>query len=321
MTTRRCVPVSVMVLLTLTVGRLYADEATTQPVAPENYIRFVDDAHGGGSLQTADVTFTNKDGVSVHLVAAIHIGEKGYYDGLNQDFKAYDAVLYELVKPKGMVVPAPGTPPATTQGSNPIGDFQRMLKTALDLDFQLDDVDYTPKNFVHADMDKETFEKMQEERCESFEQIMLKQIMKSFTDPQAATQEGPEDSLGDMVRILTKPDMERQIKVVLAKQLGSMDSTAMGLDGPGGSVIITERNKACLKVLTDTIADGKKKIAIFYGGAHMPDMSKHLAEMGFSPVSTSWNQAWDLKIRPDHPSAVEKMIDGLMHSLDDKDNN
>ena len=60
-------------------------------------MRFLDDGQGGGSLQSAEVVFVNPQGVKVHLVAAIHIGERAYYDGLNKDFRQDDAVLYEMV--------------------------------------------------------------------------------------------------------------------------------------------------------------------------------------------------------------------------------
>ncbi len=282
------------------------EDATSRPSVPAAFMRFVDDGHGGGALQTADMAFRNAAGVEVHLIAAVHIGEKSYYDQLNKDFKGYDAVLYELVKSKDAAPPGPGD---AEKSQSAISEFQLFLKSALDLDFQLDDVDYQAPNFVHADMDKETFERMQEERGETFEQIMIKQILKSFNDP--TTQPADEPTMQDMVKMFTRPDMERQIKVVIAKQMGQMDTTAMGLDGPGGSVILTERNKAALAVLSQTLATGKKKIAIFYGAAHMPDMAKHLQEQGFEPADCKWNMAWDLTIRPDQPSAVEKILDQL----------
>ena len=186
------------------------------------------------------------------------------------------------------------------------------------MDFQLDDINYTAANFVHADLDKETFEKMQEERGETFEMIFLRTIMKAMTDPPVPTGADAEDAGDDVIAMLTHPDMERQIKVVIARQLGTMDLSAMGLDGPGGSVLVTERNKAALKVLSDEMATGKKKIAIFYGAAHMTDMGKRLEAMGFSPVWTRWNVAWDLTIRPNQPSAMEKLMRGLLDAVDEK---
>ncbi len=295
---------------------VFGAEATTQPVVPDSFLRFIDDGHGGGSLQTADVAFRNAAGVQVHLIAAVHIGEKSYYDGLNRDFKGYDAVLYEMVKPKNVAPPAPGE---GDKSDSPISEFQRFLKDTLQLDFQLDDINYTAPNFVHADLDTQTFEKMQEERGETFEQIMLRELIRAITNPPplkpGATDE---DSTDDLINVMTQPDMERQIKVVIARQLGQIDLSAMGLDGPNGSVLVTERNKAALKVLSDTMAAGKKKIAIFYGAAHMTDMTTRLEAMGFSPVTTRWNLAWDLTIRQDQPSAVEKLMQDLLDSTSDQ---
>jgi hypothetical protein len=68
------------------------------------------------------------------------------------------------------------------------------------------------------------------------------------------------------------------------------------LEGPGGSTLISGRNAIALKVLRKQIDDGKRKIAIFYGGGHMPDMDKHLRDdFGLVPVETRWLTAWDLK--------------------------
>jgi hypothetical protein len=295
-------------------NRAVAGEPATQPSVPQSFMRFVDDGKGGGSLQTADVQFRNANGVTVNLVGAIHIGEKTYYDALNREFQGYDAVLYEMVKPKDAAPPAPGD---GERSDSAISQMQRFLKNALDLDFQLDDIDYTAANFVHADLDRETFEQMQEARGETFEMMFFKMAMKAMTDPNVMNAAAGADGDVDVISMLTHPDMERQIKLVLARQLGQIDLTAMGLDGPDGSVLVTERNKQALKVLHDTVAAGKKKIAIFYGAAHLTDMSKRLADMGFAPVSTQWNLAWDLKIRADQPSAMEKLMRGLLDSASD----
>lgn len=286
---------------------------------PAKFMRFTDDGHGGGRFETAVVTFKNKDGVAVQLVGAIHIGEKSYYEQLNKDFAKDDAVLYELVSPKGMDVPRRGL-----KSDNPINQLQHLLKDVLNLDFQLDDIDYSKPNFVHADMDAQTFQKLREERGETFQAMLLKQLMKAFSPDSgkkdnAAPEEqvDPEQMLDQAIEMFTRPDMERQIKLAVARQLDKIDNTAMGLDGPNGSVILTERNKVALKVLKETIDKGKKKIAIFYGAAHLPDMSKRLEKMGFTPVAVDWNTAWDLTIRPNQPSGAEKLLKEFIHALDE----
>jgi len=98
-----------------------------------------------------------------------------------------------------------------------------------------------------------------------------------------------------------------------------MENDAMGLSGPEGTVIVTERNKAAIKALQKALKDGKKDVAIFYGAAHMPDMSERLAKLGFTPTKTDWRMAWDLTIRPDQPSAVENALMELIKGLQDLD--
>src|SRR5947208_7068543 len=102
---------------------------TTQPVGAGEvkFLRFVDDGHGGGRLETAIATYRNDAGQVVRLVGAVHIGEKAYYEGLNDTFRQDDAVLYELVKPRDMVgAPKPNQPAHST-----IGQFQHFLKDSL----------------------------------------------------------------------------------------------------------------------------------------------------------------------------------------------
>ena len=286
---------------------------------PEKFVRFTDEK-GGGQLETAVVTYKNDAGVELKLVSAIHIGEKSYFDSLSKDFESQDAVLYELVKEKDALPPGPGTIRRQAADDddgdgtiNMIGQLQRFLKDTLNLEFQLDAIDYTKKNFVHADMDRETFEKAQAERGESFEKIMMQQLLSAMTKPSAFGMDANSDeTFRELIKVLTRPDAERQMKTFLAKQMNEMQDVASGLDGPGGSVILTERNKAAIKVLDETVKAGKKKISLFYGAAHMPDLDKRVREMGFKREDkVEWKQAWDLQIRADEPSALEELLNDL----------
>ena len=319
---RRCfvVPAALLVVTYLS-ATARAEAPTTQPGEPsKSWIRFVDNGPTGGRLETAITTYRNDAGAIVDLVSAVHIGERSYFQGLSRAFDHYDAVLYEMVKPKDAVLPRPGVRDEE-QSHSAVSEFQRLLKDTLNLSFQLDEIDYTRRNFVHADLDAETFQKMQADRGESFEMLMLKQLMNAFTQPDAQdnalANEDPEKMLREMIRVFTRPDAERQLKLMIARHMQDMDAKAMGLDGPGGSVIVTERNKAAIKALTNTLQSGKKRLAIFYGAAHMPDMAQRLHEMGFKPVSTDWKLAWDLTIRYEEPSAIEQVLEGAFKLLDD----
>ena len=270
--------------------------ARAEPAAGEKveFLRFVDDHKGGGKLETAIATYRNDKGVTVHLVGAIHIADKPYYQGLNKTFKSYDAVLYEMVKPKDSAPPQPGE----ERSSSIISMIQRFMKDTLDLKFQLDEIDYTAPNFVHADLDAETFAKMEEERGESIWSLMLQQMLKSLANPPDNQQE---IGLTDLLAALGSPDRSRQLKLIFARQFGDIEEQMSAF---GGTVLITERNKACFKVLDQQIADGKTNLGIFYGAGHMGDMQKRLVDRGFHRTAIEWRLGWDLSpdagARPDN---------------------
>src|SRR5207244_8624979 len=114
-------------------------------------------------------------------------------------------------KPHDAGAPVPG------ESHSDISKLQRFLKDTLDLAFQLDAIDYNAPNFVHADLDAETFQKMQAERGESFATLMLSQLVKSLTNPQA-TQAYP-DEVTDGMDLMTRPDGTRQFKLILARRM------------------------------------------------------------------------------------------------------
>ena len=63
-------------------------------------------------------------------------------------------------------------------------------------------------------------------------------------------------------------------------------------------------------MLTRQLVDGKKKLAIFYGAAHMPDFDRRLRdEFGLTRQSQEWLTAWDLR---DDPDAAVRRIQSLL---------
>ncbi len=65
-----------------------------------------------------------------------------------------------------------------------------------------------------------------------------------------------------------------KLKQIMAEQFEGMDGMMEAIEGPDGSTIISERNKVALAGLKEQIAAGKKRIGIFYGAGHMPDMEQ-----------------------------------------------
>jgi hypothetical protein len=228
----------------------------------------------------------------VDLVGAVHIGDAAYYQQLNKEFKAYEAVLYEMVKPAKL-------DPAQFQNRPPssVGMMQTFMQKQLDLAYQLDEVDYTAKNFVHADMTVKQFRKRQEARGESMFKLMFK-MMKEDMARRSKNKTGADISSAELLRALLNPNRSVELKYLLARQFNEMERLTAGLNDEKGSVILTDRNKVALKVLAHELATGKKKLAIFYGAAHLPDLEERMIEkMGFERKATRWVTAWNLPER------------------------
>ncbi len=232
----------------------------------------------------------NRDGLTVDLVAAIHIADQSYYDELNKRFDDYDAVLYELVAPEGTRVPAGGGGPSL----NPVHLLQSGMQRMLKLAYQLEEIDYNRENFVHADMSPEQFAASMRDRHESPLTMFFRMLGQSMARQAEAGPKGPTDA--EVLQALLKPNNSLPLKRILAEQFEDMEVMLAALNGPDGSTIITERNAVALEKLREEIDGGKRKLAIFYGGGHMPDMHQRLLQdFGFKHERTDWLAAWDLQ--------------------------
>jgi hypothetical protein len=243
------------------------------------------------SLDTAVMKFTDeKNNIEVDLIGAVHIGDKEYYRELNEIFKRYDVLLYELVAEKD------ARPPVKSDDDerSALSSFQAGMGMALALEHQLDHVDYNAKNFVHADLSPAEFARRAAERgdfLQMIQRMMLLSAQKSGSD----AQEEEMKTLGRMIGSLFAPDPALSMKRLLADEMINQLDEAGWIIGGDGSAIITDRNEAALKVLRQEIKNGKKKIAIFYGAAHLPEFAKSLEkDFQMKHAGTDWIIAWDL---------------------------
>ena len=244
------------------------------------------------SFDTAVVRFTDrKKKVDVDLIAAVHIGDKEYYEELNELFKNYDSVLYELVAEEGTTIDKKAV--EAKKKKNVLSGLQSGMGDALDLDFQLEHVDYTAKNFVHADLSPNEFAKRVAERGDLLQMLYRVLVLGLSKGTEGADNEMK--TQGRMIGTLFSSNPSLSLKRLFAKEMvGQMDDS-MWVIGGDGSAIITDRNEAALKVLRKQIGKGDKKIAIFYGGAHLPEFSQSLKkDFRMTPIRTTWVIAWDL---------------------------
>lgn len=265
---------------------------------PSDFVRFVKEG-AGGHLDTAITTYRKGD-VQVVLFGAVHIADQACYDVLNDRFSACEALLYELVGPENYRP----TKEREQVGFNPVGMLQQGLKTSMELSFQLDAIDYSPANFVHADMTPQEFQASMAERGESLLGLMMDMMaqgMRAQRDKQDAA-EGTEPSPafdGDLVKAFRTGQGRHTLRLAFASQLEELEMLAAG-GKEGGTTLLEGRNEKCLTVLQREIAAGKKRLGIYYGAAHLPHMEQRLVkDLGFQKVEHEWLVAWDCKPRPD----------------------
>ena len=306
----RCWPKVSLAFLCLLYACSISLQAGEKPQAnkdKESSSRFIrlsrDEKNQPLALEAAIVRYVPKDrgkkSPIVDLVTAVHIGEKNYYERLNKEFEGYDAVLYELVAPEGTRVPKGG---GSGSGSF-ISMIQKAMKDVLELDFQLQMIDYTRPNLIHADMSPAQFAESMNKRGESMLSMFIRMMITAMNQ-----QDSQETAASDAQLLMALFDKDRAmaLKRVMAEQFQSMDGMLSAMEGADGSTLISERNKVAIEVLRKQIGEGKKKLAIFYGGGHMPDLDKRLRDQfGLVPSSTRWLVAWDLKSKS-KPASDEK---------------
>ena len=149
---------------------------------------------------------------------------------------------------------------------------------------------------IHADMSPERFSQSMEQRGES----LLGMCARTMGYALAQQDSGNTGLDGrQMLDLIFAKNRTLSLKRVVAEQFLLSDGETAALEGPNGSTLISGRNRVAVDVLSKELAAGKKKVAIFYGAAHMSDFQKRLHdEFHMSPVNTRWLTAWDMKEKP-----------------------
>ncbi|KAJ6810291.1 uncharacterized protein M6B38_158725 [Iris pallida] len=281
--------------------------------------------------------------LQVDLVSTIHIADKEYFDTLQNGLQLYDCVLYEMVASKDSLEDRKNSntkrlKASRSRGFNILGFIQRQMARILALDFQLDCLNYQAENWFHADLDFETFKMLQLQKGESlftFARDMTIRSTKALVQQASIPNDlGPwKSKLLRMSQVLPMPlvglliiggvcspseyqaaknpelealsslDIGAALKIFLAKRLTS-EFTQMTADIEEKSVIIGERNRVVTEVLQRAIDSGHKRIAVLYGGGHMPDLGRRLREeFDMAPSQVEWITAWSIRNRvPDSSS-------------------
>ena len=268
---------------------IYADDATT-------FVRVAeDDQDQPLALQVAITSYVPRSGatgIRVDLVSAIHIGDSGYYEELNDRFRSYDALLYELIAPKDVVISH-----QDSERSGVISNTQIMMKNMLELSFQLDEIDYGASNFVHADLTPTELLQSMDERGESL-YVYFWRLFYASIDQYAKDPLGLKDMR--MLSAMLSADSDNVFKIMLAYEMTNMDTLREILGEDADSAVIGARNQRAVDVLKSQLDGGAKRVAIFFGVAHMPDMEHRLInQLDLIYLDTTWIDAWRLDTHTD----------------------
>ncbi|MCC9599441.1 TraB/GumN family protein [Stieleria sp. JC731] len=258
----------------------------------EKYLRILKDEHGRKlALQTAIVRYEGKpgtryDGAIVDLVGVVHIGERDYYRDLNDRLGKYESVLYELVAPDGTRI----KPEDLKNRRSIVASMQSGMKDMLNLEYQLERIDYMAENFRHADMSPEEFSEDLERRGDSVVKMLARMMGAGL-----ATQAKSGGDVGVLMALFSN-DRPTAMKNAMAKQLIDMEAVTAGInDANGENTLIKGRNAKAFEILREELADGKKSIAVFYGAGHLSDMADRLEkDFGMKTTKTTWLDAWKL---------------------------
>ncbi|KAK4283765.1 hypothetical protein QN277_000685 [Acacia crassicarpa] len=239
----------------------------------------------------------------------------------------------ESIESRRNTIPKAKMRGSSTKGINILGCIQRWMARILMLDFQLDSLSYQAANWYHADLDYETFKLLQLEKGESFFSFardMTLRSTKAMLQPASSIPEdlgpwrskllwasrvlpmpliglfiignicadaGNQASAYPEIEALSRLDFGAAIKVFLAKRL-TTELTEVTADVEEQSVIIGERNKAAVDSLRKAIQEGHNRIAILYGGGHMPDLGRRLRDQfNLDPSRVHWITAWSIRKR------------------------
>jgi hypothetical protein len=269
---------------------------SAEATAPD-YIRFREDGDAA-RLEVALRSLTLPDGTTVDLAGAVHIADAAYYEDLNKRFTGYDAVLYELVGNPSDLREAqqPQHEPEAKGRANPIRFLQQSMGSLLKLSFQLEKINYSLPNLVHADVTAEEFAALQKARGESMMSLWAKAMAAHYDEDNADVREATELDAGRLLRMLLSRNAAAEFKTLFAKLFDQAERSTATLEGESGSAILKDRNEVAFRKLREiTAAKPGSRLCIFYGAAHMPGIEALIIkELKGKPSGSSWLPAWTM---------------------------
>lgn len=289
-----------MLRKTLVVLMCLAFLPTPGQAQTNSFLRFVPGASPWqGELQTSITRYRNQQGQQVELIAAAHIADPAYYETLNSHFESLDLLLYELVADDEDWQQAQGSNGGARENQSLLGTLQSMIGRFLELEFQLQAIDYGREHYVRADLSATELAAIMQSKDESFFSMFMTMAMAQMAAEQNALANGGLEpsafTLMSLITALSSDNQSLALKYLIARELGRSGDLALSPTVESRITILGDRNKVALATLKSALAAGEQRSGLFYGAAHMPGLERELLQtMGFSIVSRTWLTAWNI---------------------------
>lgn len=172
--------------------------------------------------------------------------------------------------------------------------MQRALAGFLGISYQLQEVDYTVENFVHADMSPFQLQEVMTVKNENFFTMFLSMALAQM----ASNGTGQVQGVGalQIMAALRADNRRDSLKYLLAEELARSDAISINPALESQLTLLGDRNQIALQRLSETLQDPEiKSISVFYGAAHMTGMEREILQsMGFNKVDQRWLTAWSI---------------------------
>ncbi len=252
-------------------------------------------------------SYKNADGRIIDLVGVVHVGSYDYYEELNRRFQHYDRVFFEMIDGDNLVrseilakklidgeitdeekEELDSLKKPISSMANPLSIILQIVTTYLisqtELDIQQNCIDYGNEHFIFADMTQKELSAAMKARGET----MLGFALCEFLLGKNAEQQKASAALMERMK---NPEAE---STALVREF-LIDGLAINMenDRMKDSAIIVSRNEKAMEVLDEHMKDESlKKVALFYGAAHIPDFHMRLQKRGYEVQSLEWLEAF-----------------------------
>lgn len=258
-----------------------------------HYIRSVQTGSDTFCLQTGSRLFRRAGSPDIDLIGAMHAADGNYYQELRKELFLSDLILYEGVidENQQQQVFTEQEKNAKLQKSG-YGRFARSLGLSL----QHQAIPYKDKRFRRSDMSIQQMQAaLEKERRQGGNTgSQADHAGEQFSHVRKSI--GGKSLMTNMMLSLIGMNsaLQERVRLMLVAQGGKYGEENDGLSPRLQRLILEDRNAHVIGDLKHVLTkeSGHRRIALFYGAAHLPDLQKHLERMGYRAAGPiRWDNA------------------------------